>query len=286
MSEKKEFPCDVCGSKDAVALPYVELYTAGQPIHVCKGCGFVYVRHRRGYKEIADSWSNECYGEHYTARIPAVVARQTYVADFLDVKIGLKGKQLVDIGAGEGQFLEIARRYGANVFGIEPSQANCQLLSKNGFENFCGTIEDYRASKNFRPESADIVTIMWTVENCVSARSMIDIACNIVKPNGKVLIATGSRILVPFKKPLGLYLSSNASDLHCFRFSATTLKRMFASCGLTPIEENHYLDSDALCVIATKGGKPPEFAGDNWRLVYDFFERWHKESLHYEKASK
>ncbi len=120
----EEFPCDVCGSTDAIEVPYARNYTNGQPIHICKECGFVYVKLRRSAHEIADTWSDELYGDGYTARIPAVKARQTYVAEFVDVNIGLRDKQVCDIGTGEGQFLEINRKeeYGAKVFGTEASE--------------------------------------------------------------------------------------------------------------------------------------------------------------------
>ncbi|SMP83141.1 hypothetical protein SAMN06295888_1742 [Desulfonatronum zhilinae] len=79
------------------------------------------MQHRRDPEAIARCWSEELYGSQYTARIPAVKARQVYVADFLDMSIGLQDNLLVDIGAGEGQFLEIAaREYKARPFGIEP----------------------------------------------------------------------------------------------------------------------------------------------------------------------
>ena len=156
---KKTFDCDLCGSSQSIEVPHARDYTGGQPIHICSGCGFVFVRERRDPQAIADSWSHEIFGAGYTARIPWVKARQVFVADFLDVEIGLKGKRLCDIGAGEGQFLEIVRAspYEAQVFGIEPSQPNCKMLKAAGIPHFQGTIETYAAAGKIA-EEFDVVT--------------------------------------------------------------------------------------------------------------------------------
>lgn len=281
-SEYKEYPCDLCQSWEAVEVPFARLYTNDQPIHICKKCGFVYVRMRRSPEKIADAWSEELYGDEYTARIPAVKARQVYVADFIDTTIGLKGKTLMDIGAGEGQFLEIIRDlYRANVFGIEPSGINCNKMSAARIDCFQGTIEEYMASGQVT--KVNIVTVIWTLENCNSCRAMLEGAHRMLGTDGHVVVATGSRILVPFKKPLFDYLGDNPSDTHCFRFSANSLKGLLAISGFEPLEINRYLDTDVLCVIARKAdfGQAIQWEGDNYLDIHNFFERWHHESMFY-----
>lgn len=282
MDAYTNFPCDLCGSWEAVEVPYARLYTNDQAVHICKDCGFVYVKSRRSPEAIARSWSEELFGKNYTARIPAVKARQTYVADFLDVSIGLKDKLLVDIGAGEGQFLEIVtREYGAKVFGIEPSSVNCENMNNAGFDCFEGTIEDYAAFEDSK--KADVVSILWTLENCCSCRDMLDAAHDILKDGGYVTVATGSRLLTPFKKAIWNYLSANPADTHSFRFSPNTLSGLLAKTGFEVTHINRHQDTDYLQVVAVKRPKGTEipWQGDNYLKVHNFFERWHSESVHY-----
>jgi len=286
----QEFPCDLCGHPDAAEIPHVREYTGDQPIHICKQCGLVYVKFRRSAQDIADAWSNEIFGDGYTAKIPAVRARQLYVADSINANIDLKGKEVCDIGAGEGPFLDMLRNeeYGAHVFGIEPSQKNCAELSKMGIRNFCGTIEDYCADPESNKYKSDITTIIWTLENCRLCRDMLLGAYKILKDGGHVVIATGSRILVPFKKPLHLYFGPESQDTNTFRFSANTLRGILAVCGFEVTSVNKYIDSDVLCMIAKKRerGAKIEWKGDDFSKVYNFFERWHKETLFYKEGNQ
>lgn len=279
------FPCDLCGSEEAEEITAALKYTDKQPLHVCKNCGFVHVKQRRSANRIAEVWSDDIYESDYTARIPAVKARQTYVAEFIDVEVGLKDKRICDIGGGEGQFLEMikAPEYGANVFAIEPSQKNCDLMTKSGIESFCGSIEDYCDSEMFKERKFDIATIMWTLENCQSCRTMLDAAYDVLDDEGVVAISTGSRLMVPFKKPLHYYLGTNPADSHCFRFSQNTLQGLLAVSGFEMIAVNRAIDTDYLVMIGRKTdkSKPIDWQGDRYQEVVDFFNRWDIETQGY-----
>ena len=283
-----EHKCDICTASESVEVPHCRAYTNDQAIHICSNCGFVYVKQRRSSDEIARSWSEEVFADTfkndtYTARVPAVKARQTYVADFIDVEIGLKDKQLCDIGAGEGQFLEIIKNdYGSNVYGIEPSEKNSLILKSNNFEHFIGTAENFKDSNMFNEKKGtfDFVTMMWTLCNSYSCREMFNVAFDLLKPGGYLCIAEGSRIMVPFKKPLNYYFSKMKTDLHPYHFSANALKNLFHISGYEVTNINRFIDSDVLCMIGQKQVKNNnhQLQKDNPDEVIDFFKRWHKET--------
>lgn len=276
----RDHDCDLCGSGDVAEIPEARHYTGGEPLHVCRACGFVHIRNRRSAQAIADSWSDDLYGSHYTAALPAVQARQTFVAAFVDATVGFAGKSVCDIGAGEGLFLDMIRapKYGATVFGVEPSMANGRLMDAMGISNFVGTVEAFHA--NGADDRFDLVTIMWTLENCQACRTMLDAAWDLLKPGGHVAIATGSRILVPFKKPLQYYLGPGEQDTHAFRFSRNSLEAALAGSAFRVIGENRFIDNDILCLVAQKSDRDATLARprDDWRAVTDFFARWHAET--------
>ena len=286
MTETRNFHCDLCGANAPVEISCAAYYTGGQPLHVCTKCGFIYVQTRRTSRAIAKDWSDNKFGPHdYTAHLPAIKSRQTYVAEMMRVKIGTRGKLVCDIGGGEGQFLDIISgpEYGAKVFAIEPSELLCKRMSARGISNFAGTAEQYIESAKGHNNHFDIVTIIWTLENCQNANSMLQASSKMLKPRGHLVIATGSRILVPFKKPLNYYLNKKQPDNNCFRFSVNTLHGILAENRFTPEYTNRYIDHDVLCVISKKSEKNAErkWSKDDYREVLNFFDRWHAETQKY-----
>lgn len=292
------YPCDICHEEECIEIPHCREYTSNEAIHICRNCGFVYVKYRKSAEEIANFFSKEIFEggkedqkfETYTARIPAIKARQTYVVGLIESEIGLKNKDLCEIGTGEGQLLEIARghEYQANVFGIEPSPRNCQWLSDQKISHFQGILEEFEKSKIYHEKKFDIVTMAWTLVNSFSCRDMITTAYHMLKPGGYLVAAESSRILVPFKKPLHLYFSKNPVDAHAFHFSANALKNLLKMGNFEIVHVNRYIDSDVLCVIGQKVNHPVDqkLEKDNYLEVCDFFERWHRETQKYYKTTK
>jgi 2-polyprenyl-3-methyl-5-hydroxy-6-metoxy-1,4-benzoquinol methylase len=285
------YPCDLCGSEDLAEIPCAPHYMDVRPLHVCKDCGFIQAAYRRTPEALQRMWAEEIYraddarvsDKTYTARIPAVVARQTFAVEFLAENVDIEGKCLVDIGAGEGQFLEMLTqpRFGMEVFGIEPSAENCTILGGMGIANFLGTMEDYAAKADGR--TFDVASLIWTLENCQSASGVLAAAHDAVKPGGHLVVATGSRILMPFKKPLQYYLGPNV-DAHPFHFSANALTSLMHKAGFKVTAHNRFIDSDYLVLIGERVDSSDGLAmpTDDWHAVVEFFERWHRETqTHY-----
>src|SRR5262249_33701787 len=140
-----------------------------------------------------------------------------------------------------GEFLSLIRRpeYAAAPFGIEPSVENGTRLSAREIPHFTGTIESY-AEANAGAGAFNIVAVLWTLENCQDCRRMLRHAHDLLAPGGHIIVATGSRLLVPFKKPLHTYLSRNPTDTHAFRFSANTLRAVLAVSGFRTVAINRF----------------------------------------------
>lgn len=296
----RTYPCDLCGSNDLADVACAPTYMAGRPLHVCRTCGMVQVAHRKTPEEVKSAWADEMYridgkkrlsDTTYTARMPAVHARQTFAADFIDEALeahgGMRGKQVCDLGAGEGRFLEMIRadEYGAHVFAVEPSTANCQILADRDIEHFEGIAEEYMIAAADKEGFYDLVTIIWTLENCHSASDVMDASWRLLKPGGHVAVATGSRILVPFKKPLQYYLGPNA-DVHPNHFSANSLRGHMAQAGFRMTDVNRYIDSDYLVMVGQKTDRSEtiDWPRDDATAVLEFFKRWDNETQNFYMA--
>jgi SAM-dependent methyltransferase len=255
----------LCGADQPRSLPQ------DTRISVCGNCGFVYVSERRSSAEIAASWGQIYSSGAYDPEWPAVKARLYYVAEWIDQTIGLKGKQLLDIGAGKGQFLREANRRGAHVFGIEPAADNFDgWIRKHGIED--GAIPG---------DPFDIVTINWTLENCGDCLAMLRFAREHCKPDGWVVVATGSRLLVPFKKPLSKYLNPAVpADLHCFRWSYHSLSHAFQNAGIRGFDHlNPYEECDWMVAAGrpeSPNAAPLPYVPDDPKEVMAFFATWER----------
>lgn len=263
--------CDLCGGEDAAEIGIVREYTDDQPLYVCRDCGFVYAKERRSGEEIAADWDSRPGDEVYAASLAATEARHSFVARFAQ---GYLKKKVVDIGAGDGRFLKLLKdRYGTEVFGISPSEEECQIMADEGIPNFHGMAHECKET------GFHCATLLWTLENTGSCTKTIQAAREMAE---YVLVATGSRLFVPFKKPIGYYFGKSPVDLHPWRFSHKTLTALMRKNAIEPIMTNRYIDSDYLVMVGRRVDKPLPWTGDDYREVLHFFRKWHWATKGYE----
>tara|TARA_Y100001970_G_C14154171_1_gene814547 strand:- start:668 stop:1573 length:906 start_codon:yes stop_codon:yes gene_type:complete len=268
--------CDICGSKQAIEIKNIKKYTNGVPIHICNGCSLVAYRKRATPEEMAKFWEEIGFKDSYKPEAnPEVRSRHFFGTEFIKKYIGYESKLILDIGAGEGQFLEIIKNEGGNVFGIESSGHNCELLKKRGIPYFHGTVEAFDEK-----EFADVATIVFTLQNSQSATKMIMSARDLLKNEGHIMIEMGSRIMVPFKKPMGTYFSTHSQNYQPYHFSISTIQRLLAKCGFVIKQTNNYWDDNLMCVIAKKVNLEEEInlITEKPEDVFAWFERWDIES--------
>ena len=100
----------------------------------CSGCGTVQLDNDpvSYYKEVirASAFSEEMRD-----------FRMKQFGDFAQ-KYALKGKKIIEIGCGRGEYMSIMSQVGANVYGIEYSDASVNQCVKNGLNVSRGFIDD------------------------------------------------------------------------------------------------------------------------------------------------
>ena len=257
--------CDLCGSP---GTPLAQFPAA----HVCDGCGFLFVPERRSPREIAHDWQAIYARKLYDPTWPGVRARLFYVAEWLDRYLVLKGKAVLDIGAGDGFFLQQVKARGGHAVGLDPSPVNVAAIRTNDTYCFHGAVGSIGEAGQY-----DIVTMNWTLENCGDCLEMLRWARDALSPGGHVAVATGSRILVPFKKPITSYFGTLKPDLHCYRWSDVSLRRAMYEAGLLWQRENDWMQNDVLLAV----GKANDFddktgGGTDPHEVRRFFAEWEK----------
>jgi 2-polyprenyl-3-methyl-5-hydroxy-6-metoxy-1,4-benzoquinol methylase len=135
---------------------------------------------------------------------------------------------LLDIGAGTGEFLNVAKQNGWNVLGVEPNQKAKENAIKKGvpFAENTTTLEN---------NSFDVVTMWHVLEHVPDLDFQIKELKRLLKPNGTILIAVPN-----FKsydaKHYGNYWAAYDVPRHLWHFSKTSIKLLFDKQGMKLIK--------------------------------------------------
>ncbi|MEZ0007447.1 2-polyprenyl-3-methyl-5-hydroxy-6-metoxy-1,4-benzoquinol methylase [Flavobacterium sp. 28YEA47A] len=134
---------------------------------------------------------------------------------------GLQDKKgtLLDIGAGTGDFLLVAKNDGWNVVGVEPSEKARSVASQKG-------VELKQQAIDFADHSFDVITMWHVLEHVPDLQNQIKELKRLLKPNGAIIIAVPN-----FKsydaKYYGEFWAAYDTPRHLWHFSKTAIKKLF-----------------------------------------------------------
>lgn len=116
--------------------------------------------------------------------------------DYIDQRVGLAGKRVLDVGCGGGILAESMAARGAEVTGIDMGEAPLSVAKLHRLES--GVNVEYRrmtaeAIADEQPASFDAVTCMEMLEHVPDPASVIAACGRLVKPGGHVFFSTINR---------------------------------------------------------------------------------------------
>jgi 2-polyprenyl-6-hydroxyphenyl methylase / 3-demethylubiquinone-9 3-methyltransferase len=116
--------------------------------------------------------------------------------DYIDERVGLEGKRVLDVGCGGGILSESMAARGANVTGIDMGEAPLSVAKLHLLES--GHQVDYRRIPveqlaEEHPESYDVVTCMEMLEHVPDPASVIRACAKLTKPGGRLFFSTLNR---------------------------------------------------------------------------------------------
>ena len=139
----------------------------------------------------------------------------------------VKGK-LLDIGAGTGDFLTVAKNDGWLTVGIEPSEKAKEIAIKKGV-NFAQDLASLESN------SYDIITMWHVLEHVPNLEEYISELKRLIKPSGTIIIAVPN-----FKsydaKYYGEFWAAFDVPRHLWHFSKTAIQKLFAKENLKLVE--------------------------------------------------
>ncbi|MGE5295243.1 MAG: class I SAM-dependent methyltransferase [Solirubrobacterales bacterium] len=251
--ETQNVPCALCGSTDADVL-----FDAVDRLHDvpgsfryvrCRKCGLVYMNpqvvprcigslYPREYAPHADKAKSQRKGlrsirERLTAT-PIVGRIFRAVTDPRALGPLLReldaGKRLLDVGCGNGAFLDAMRRLtGCEVFGVDFSPMAVEQAKRlYDLDVFQGTVDE----APYPEKSFDVVTAWWYLEHVPDPRTCIAKMARLLKEGG--LCAVG----VPnYDSCWARAFRDKWYHLDCPRhlgiWTPTAIRRLFVDCGLS-----------------------------------------------------
>ncbi len=116
--------------------------------------------------------------------------------DYIDGRVGLKGKKVIDVGCGGGILSESMAARGAEVTGIDMGKAPLEVarlhLLESGLEVDYAQMSAEQAAER-HPGEFDVVTCMEMLEHVPDPAAVIAACARLVKPGGQVFFSTINR---------------------------------------------------------------------------------------------
>ena len=126
---------------------------------------------------------------------------------------------LLDIGAGTGDFLLTAKENGWNTIGVEPSEKAKAIAIQKGIQFVVSTQE-------LESHSFDVITLWHVLEHVPNLDNQIKELKRLAKPNGTIIIAVPN-----FKSydaiHYGKFWAAYDVPIHFWHFSKTAIKLLF-----------------------------------------------------------
>lgn len=188
---------------------------------------------------------HKCYAEYFTHDIPVKSPPRSAVRRrILDVLLFGRNREikfydsmflhkerpgrLLDIGCGDGAFLERMRKQGWDVIGFEFDPEAARVARENyGLQVVVGSLDEC----DFPSNAFDAITLSHVIEHLPNPKAVLQSCCRLLKENGKLAITT------PNIKSLGHRSFRDAwrglePPRHLILYSRDTLKSVLEETGL------------------------------------------------------
>jgi len=176
------------------------------------------------------------YAEHYRNELDQAKAAACWRL-FQRSTAGMRPLSVLDLGCGDGTFLDLAAREGLSTAGVEISSLSALKAERSGHRIWLGSITDPSLELD---GSYDVVTMWDVLEHLSNPLLALRLARDILKPEGRLIVLTpmmgslydrlGLRLCVATNGQLDQLARMCWSENHLFRFDpeglATTLESL------------------------------------------------------------
>jgi 2-polyprenyl-3-methyl-5-hydroxy-6-metoxy-1,4-benzoquinol methylase len=193
--------------------------------------GFLETYPQPGEQNISEYYKTEDYISHTDAK-RNLLERVYHIVRSISLKRKLKlinsfkseEKNLLDIGCGTGDFLQIAQKNNWSVSGIEPNAQAREIANKKTKESVFETEQ----LLNFKEQSFDVITLWHVLEHLPKLEDHVSVFKNLLKENGTLIIAVPNHKSYDakyYKK----YWAAFDVPRHLWHFNKTSISKLFGT---------------------------------------------------------
>ncbi len=245
MVNEEKIACELCSSKSYEILYKSTIegrysnrgykisdanYNKHPQVARCKNCGLVYTNPRDKkiltyYRKLSDrEYQKEAEGR--TIAFKRV---------FRNIEKYKKTRRLLDIGCATGLFLNVAKKFGWEVYGVEPSKWGVDFAKKEyGLDIFNGTLEEAKFQERF----FDVISLLDVLEHVTHPKSLLKRVFSLLKKDGLLCIVTPN--IESFIAKLLKEKWWHVRQAHLFYFSLKTLQNLLSQTGFKAVEIRSY----------------------------------------------
>jgi len=226
--------CNLCRSKEKhLIFELKNKYTPiGERLNIvkCNNCGLVYLNSRHHLEEIKKYYPQEYFPRLNIKRVDERdknrldIKCKNRLKEILYLK---KSGKVLDIGCGDGYFLNYLKQNGWQVNGIEISEfAARKIKEKYDIDIFCGEL----SQAGYPDEYFDVVSLFEVLEHLPDpAEALLEVQ-RIIKKTG-LLIMTVPNFDSLQRLLFGKYWHIIDPPRHLFYFSRTTIDTILKKCN-------------------------------------------------------
>ncbi|MBZ0312894.1 methyltransferase domain-containing protein [Clostridium butyricum] len=220
--------CSLCGSNNhSLVIERPD----GQKVVKCLNCGLNFLEKIPLKDNLNDIYKigyykdSELYG--YVYDYNNISREKIFLPrlDYINYKSMLKNKKMLDIGCANGEFLDYAKKYGWETYGIEISSEGYEICLNKGIN-----ISNYELKENKYGDNMFGCITMWDViEHLINPLDELKEIHRILDKDGRLYISTPN--LNKSKLEGKNWAGFNGSYEHLFFFDTETLKDMLLMAG-------------------------------------------------------
>ena len=199
-------------------------------VYGCDDCGLVFLNPQPTWDDLVAYYPPDylCYNTHVEDE-ERVVEEAKQKNEHRHIPIPA-GKRLLDVGCGGGSFLQVLKKLGVEVKGVDPGVSATAAARESGLDVFTGTLEEYIA-QNGTDEKFDVITCSHVLMATPSPAGTLDCMRQLLAPNGYIWVAVPNADCESARQ-LGWRWHSTYFPRNIIQFTSKTLSKAAEVAGL------------------------------------------------------